>query len=362
MFWLIATILFVAKYVESSCLTETGIFETVNSSIKCQECEFQSYLLDNGSCAASSVSFVTASLLDAYLSPYVTTTCELNTQCRNPLGECVPSTVGELCQECSFQGNTVLDENLPDKILCNCYDVTVLNKKNCSRLASPPPAITTQVELVFEKVTCEAFNSTVYGCFKPVNASSHKYGTPHPPIPSECCESYLGPPPGELTEVAFIGENLFGQQIVYYYTCNTVGGIVEQTANFSGFKTCHDHGTFSFENRTCSCDSGFRLAPILGTTGVSSCTECDWFRGPPIGTPGNVSACSQIHTPHVVTGEFMECAGNGVFTTEGECACYEDSVRGYWKLASLTYEGGGVVESCFNCLNSTYSLPSCLNT
>lgn len=272
-------------------------------------------------------------------------TCANATHCLDPTERCVPSRFGELCAECSFLGY-LTSSALPGQRTCECYGTEHSDRRVCA----PPPVssrnrLLANLTLKYEKTSCEAFNSTVFGCFKPVNSSAHKFGARDPPIPNECCEPYLGPPPGELTEFNFINEA--GTQ--FYYTCNTHGGLVRE-GNFSGFRTCHGRGSFNFTSRECECDRGFRLEP----TTTRSCTACAKFWGPAPDGLNFTRACSRVYTPNLVTGELQECSGNGRYTNEG-CSCFDDAARGFFRLVNLTSE----IWTCAQCKNSSYTLPLC---
>jgi hypothetical protein len=341
------------------CISQDGLYVDVLESTLCAECQFRSRIIGNGDqCEYQSV--ISSDLL---LSNYTTSDCTQPNNiddfslayCSitfNNITQCLTSKYGRKCNECS--GNGFLERDAIG-LKCKCYN-NILSPKTCSIPSGNNYVKLNNTLLKYQKITCDAFQSTKYGCYKPVDSSNHKYGEPNPPIPRECCREVYGPPPGELLE------NLYAGTIQQYEECNIYGGIDKNEmfpwSNSTGFRACNNHGDWLPETRECICHNGWKLDIIgknISDIDVSSCITCMNGWGPLPSTIIRPPFCSKIYTPHVITGELAECSGRGDFIN-GQCNCYSNTTIGYWKLLEL--DTNSSILTCAGCLNGTF--PTCL--
>ncbi len=355
------------------CLTTEG-YVLSEAGVQCAECQFESHLDSDGSCVDQETVIPSSSLLDQ-VPTSILSECinddNVQAYCSQSQ-QCVASKFGIKCSECNDKGFMYYDIGF--KLQCECYSARLNPLTGCQQtLLDLDPLFTTVTVsgVVKKKVTCDSFQGEDprYGCFKLVDSSEHEYGTPYPPIPTQCCHENLGPPPGELVYVGSVDPV---RVTTVQETCRQVGGIdpdtllltLDQTTTLNdegnltalsirGFRTCHGHGNWNTTTLECECFKGWS-SRVVGEyppgTELKSCTACDVFRGPdpliPFQTP---PFCSKIYTPNGRTGSMMECGGGGTFQ-DGECNCFANATAGYWALLNLTYLGV-TVESCGVCIS-----------
>ncbi len=376
MLQLIILVLLVSTTAEAiQCLTTEG-YVTSADGVLCAECQFETHLLSTGECFDQGTVVVPPSTLLDSVPTSILPSClnddNLQVYCYSSLSStCVESKFGEKCQECNDKGFLTYDSLY--RLQCKCYSARLNPQTGCQQtLLDLDPLFTTVTVsgVVKKKVTCESFQTDDrFGCFKLVDSSSHEYGTPYPPIPTECCHENLGPPPGELV---FAGSFDPVRVTLTQETCHQVGGInpetleltLDQTTTLNdegnltalsirGFRACHEHGRWNATSKECECFKGWSLRTVgeyPPGTELKSCTECDVFFGPdPLLRQYPPPYCSKIYTPNSRTGTLMECGGGGTFL-DGQCTCYANATVGYWLLLNLTYLGK-TVETCGSCVS-----------
>lgn len=287
-------------------------------------------------------------------------------QCIFPLcesvdtGECVDSIAPIRCKECSWNGFRIAPNT------CECYDPILLPHKECTfptHLSSSIQTLT--LEWTEKKVSCESFQDKNLGCFRAVDSSKHRYGDPNPPVPTECCLSFLGPPPNQLVEIAKAGDAL-GE-------CTTVGGPDKDTPLDQSFHLCSRHGKWNAEKRICECDEGWDVEEV-GIDQLNdppkpaeTCQGCFGYFGPLPGTPMDQEQppyCRAIYTPDPITGRDAQCGGRGDYV-DHHCTCFANATIGYWKLGLVRGKRNKlgeelVVESCVLCADGWGTWPNCL--
>jgi len=338
------------------CLTSTG-YATSTPTTLCAECELLGNLLANGTCnypiapppppAPGAISSLCPVLdLQAY--------CQVTVN-----GTCLLSLFGARCIECGELG--FLSWNQVTGILsCNCYSAGLSPLSGCqqSPLDNAPTYTNLTVDnVVYTKVSCEAFQNEVYGCFAPVNNSEHKYGTPNPPIPDQCCSQFLGPPPGVLTESL-----LTPGEVTQYQECNEHGGLDADFANYTvnhtlSWQSCSNHGSWNATYRNCTCFEGWALldmGEIDPTDGaeIYSCGACAPGFGPDSLGVGEPPYCVAIYMPDPLTGITSECSGHGLYMDSG-CVCFNNATMGVWELIPV---GDPPVQTCAKCLSNCPTL------
>ena len=191
--------------------------------------------------------------------------------CRDIFSECVPSYYGTRCTECHYRG--YLDEDGD----CQCYESWFSDNKRCLSIYDKQYEIEEYIPM-----------SSMIGSCEPLPASLGCYNAAR----DGCCESYIGPPPGELITLLF-------------EECNTIGG-------GDPFETCSGNGVW--DGLGCVCYRNWNLVPVGG--GYYTCGVCFGFWGG--------DGCDEIWTPSVITGELMVCGGYGNMTQTGLCECQSD--------------------------------------
>lgn len=327
------------------CTTKSGTLPTATNLI-CAECQFLTYLdPTTGVCVWSTNTTSTDTI---HTSTIIPTNCDFMgyKECQLANGTCIPSQFGSLCTECHDQGFLVLNQDLSGPT-CQCYMSQLDPALGCQ----PGTFFTVESSFMtlnrtFTKYTCEAHNSSLFGCFEPVDASGHKFGEPNPPVPYRCCYDWLGPSPGELREVFVAGQP--------FQECNTIGSSDPNLAwkNDTSFHTCSSHGSWNSTTRTCSCDRGWAL-DVIGKypngSNVLSCTRCSRWWGPSISDPlAEPPFCHSLFTADPIDGIERLCGGHGDWYPETrQCVCYSNSTAGHWSLGKVgTFEDGSAVQSC----------------
>ncbi len=350
---LLPLVLLYETWAVVECLTRSG-YQTSSSSERCVECELIGYLdPDTSLCVYVEEQIPVTSSVSTL--GYVNSTCE-DGYCLAG-GNCTRSQFGIQCEECSNSGYLTPTEDLSGRI-CVCYSTNLDPKLYCA------PTVyfndTSNSKLVnftrnYDKYSCVAHQSEALGCFAQPDDSAHRYGDPNPPVPTACCSDFLGPPPGELTE-------LIDPANFPFQECNTYGSPDPNEVNTTIFRTCSNHGLFNFTSRTCQCQTGWKLGVV--SVDVNSCVQCDGHFGPsPMSLVDSPPYCIAPYTPDPITGVDSICGGRGDYVF-GTCVCYSSSLRGYWKLAPVggkfdaTTNAEVFVQSCADCSNGTF--PTCL--
>ncbi len=293
-----------------SCTTAPELVcATSSPDVLCAECAWLGYLLENGTCVSTTSQPVS------------------ECSCTSLTGECIQSTYGARCAECHYRGFAT--QRVSGESWCSCYD-TSWSEPSCGAVHSPVP-IQANVTFVASSIQCLAFNTTELGCFEQGEWS--EYGSPDPYVPTACCASFVGPPPGQLVEDGQVG----------WQECNTVGGDDPNDAfNVATFRTCSGHGEWDSTTYACICDPHWN-AVALGVHPLTSrmaftCRACFGSFGPlPPALVNNDETeelfCSAVYSPGP-SGELEVCGGHGDYQN-GVCVCYADAVRGYWGLTRL---------------------------
>jgi hypothetical protein len=221
--------------------------------------------------------------------------------------ECVKSTFGILCSECSYRGYLINNT-------CQCYDGST--QFGCYRPIKPEFNLVNVVIPEKSIVTCIPFNDTDHGCYL-INEGSL--------VPNKCCSDFIGPPIGELYNDDF-------------EECNTYGYLdPNEPSLVSKFKTCSGHGVWDKIGYGCICNNEWTLVEVGES--IYSCNACSGFWGPhpPLELPEDeidTLYCSELHTPNE-NGELLPCSGHGEIVNKN-CVCYQDNVNGYWQGTTIT--------------------------
>jgi hypothetical protein len=324
------------------CLTYDGWVESL-PDVKCAQCEFLSYLDDDGSCVVQP--FITTTTVSEVTVSACYNEIPTIVQCENEFGECVLCTYGVAAKECSYRGHLIRDEQF--NFRCVCYSNRLDPKNQCQKTPldqTEPFVVQVMSGVIEEKITCDSFNSNYYGCFKPVDSSNHQYGEPNPPVPIQCCHENLGPPPNQLTEEILLLPN---NTLIEYEECNRPGGYnVNYNASTNEtreWEVCNGQGLYNSTTRQCECYRGWQLTFVGGYDDVQlfSCIDCQPLFGPSPYDDEEGPFCSMIWTPDPLDGELKECSGHGKYLN-GVCDC---TVGGFWELVNVT-RLGVTVETC----------------
>ncbi len=370
MSWLIVILLSFPVH-SLDCFTTTG-YQLSVEGVQCAECQFLTHLdATTLECAIpvldvpTDVIGLTSILTDCDNDDPILVYCTEGT-------ECVVSEYRTRCVECNGWGFIRrADDGLYDRMVCECYSARLNPVTGCQQTQLDQNPLFQQVTvsgLTKTKISCESFQSTKYGCFKAIDSSNHEYGTPLPPIPTQCCHENFGPPPGELLEALSLEK---GELVEEYEACNRKGGIDPDTNNLPlnatttldengnltalsvrGFRVCHGHGQWNLNTRECECYTGWDLGLVGSYNGTDllSCVQCATFYGPDVSDPlEEPPYCSKIYTPWPKTGEPLECGGGGSYV-DGRCNCFGNQTHGFWALVNLT-RLETTVETCGVCVS-----------
>jgi hypothetical protein len=340
------------------CLTASSGYQTSEPGQKCVQCEFKTYIDEQGNCVYDGVQ--DEQRLSLGFLPNITTTCPLvNNRLHCTVGNvCEESKEGKLCSECSEGGYISYTSDF-SRVECNCYS-SLLDPRTGCQPTSLTGSFYTQVNVSITglKVSCESFRDLTRGCFAPVDSSDHLYGTPFPPVPSRCCSENYGPPPQQLIE------SLNTQGLVTQFEeCTRPGGINPSSIgqNFTFFEVCNGNGFYNTTSTLCECNRGWILDLIgesIDGSDLLSCIRCETGFGPQSDdSTAQPPFCRAIWTPDPITGELKECSGRGIYRS-GSCQCFYDSVRGYWNTSTLALGYESSVQTCLRCSRGEY--PLCL--
>ncbi len=269
--------LFLPSLIHSLCTNQYGFITTTEPCLEC-------YLLGLGEECQEILpqhSYQVASKSEQY--PDLT-------QCSQDNRD-VTSKFGALCIECNSIGYLVQDAY--GLLHCVCYAPDLNPLLACSNNISEVKTL----QIVEESWPCEPFTTP---CFK-LDKAPVKYGEPSPPLPSLCCDDWMGPPPAG---------------IIVNGACSMRG----ETVN-GRFLICSEHGDWN--DQYCECHHGWQA-----TAAHLTCDSCMDGWGPP-------GLCSVMVAPEPSTGVVSECSGHGAFL-DGECVCYRNSTGGYWSLVDFT--------------------------
>lgn len=356
------------------CFTVTGWVESAEG-VQCAECQLRGYIDQ----------ITEECVYEDDVVPIVQTVEGMTSRCENldyevPFCEvdnddydsdlvCKQSRRGTRCVECGGRGFLIWTGTILH-LACSCYSSRLDPNTGCQQTvldSLPFYSEQTMSNLTATKITCNAYNSTVYGCYSAVDSSEHKYGTPNPPIPTACCHENIGPPPQMLTEGLLQVENQ-GSPLQVYAECNRIGGIspnimaLPLNLTFSNetdaalrrrsWEVCHGNGIWNDTSRACECNNGWQLASVGIHEGseLLSCVACMPLWGPDsVEQTEDPPFCSKIYTPNPVTGVNEECGGVGTFM-EGRCNCFGNMTHGFWGAINIT-RLDVTVESCGICLS-----------
>jgi hypothetical protein len=315
--------------LSTQCFNEHGICVDSQPGVTCTECNLQTYLLTNGTCAGDTSIFTTTRVVNQT----VNSICNRQGYCQikrfNQTAECVLSRYGVACLECN-QGSGYINENQ----LCTCYDSQYDPAQACIRFSSVGNDVLLNFTYVKTKYTCDSFQSKSLGCFK--QPSDFNYGKEPATIPNQCCVDFLGPKPNELTE----------QYGAPYEECNTYCA-ENPNSNSTSCVTCAGHGTWNSTTYSCTCDLHWKLRNIgihpLDGSIARVCDLCQGYWGPlpdldDKNIRGTVNYCSVPWFTDPIDGKNKECGGHGT-SLNGICQCDSNIDLGFWRsvLIDNTY-------------------------
>ncbi len=347
--------------------------------VDCVECSNRGYLQD-GSCVCET-SLRPLDSTCGYVDPVVVSVPSncMSDECEIAEG-CVASVYGVRCSECLTRGYLVnrFVAGLYETRQCACYD-----PRNCDASARCAPLfnLSTVVELVSVQniANVTPHNDPRLGYYAPriINGISG--------VPIECAHEACGPSPN-----TFLSSSSLGQLT----ECNTDVAIdpavapctTSQNENCGTKQICGGHGAW---NNQCDCFAKWKLESTnqQGCDGSTAyaCLSCEGWWGPSVyiaptcSNPAQPDTCSAVtsmcsvpYTPDPVTGEDVECSGNGIYEN-GRCQCYASDQLGWWALRFVTgtfskmvYVDGDLetvlynstVATCAGCLSGAGPPPS----
>ena len=258
------------------------------------------------------IQFAAAVLLVAATAIEANAACPTGQCTASVGGSCITSIYGALCAECGLGGYLSAG-------VCVCYLPTCDPAHACAPAQSFASNIS--LTLIGSSITCTPFTTQTTGFFAPNNVA-HVYGTPNPPLITQCAPGAWGPEPGVVADPLLPGTTV--------QTCNTYGAADPNAVsgqNSTTFQTCSAHGFWNATTYRCEpCYQGWALADsgLLGYQGEHAilCSACAPFWGPPVG--GEITTgpyCNLNWFVSNVTGVGAECAGRGQ-SNDGVCTCF----------------------------------------
>lgn len=306
----------------SHCKSFNGSCVPSTAGELCAECDWQGWVDETGRCIIP--------------DPTPIVPCAPG-KCVDGTGNCVDSVYGVRCRGCSYLGHVAGGDQGGDPH-CVCYNGRADPWNRC-RMAPKTvvtvEAISTQVDSAY----CMPFQSRLLGFFGG-GTGIEAYGSrEYPYTPRECCSGVYGPPPGQLVEV---------DPSIPFQECNTIGTFdPDEVTAVSAFRTCSGHGTWDREAYSCACSPRWNADPIgveclNSTAAVYSCRRCFGFWGPdpPISAPLDEVPMLHCSVPFVPDehGELAECAGHGKWKDAVGCICDYDSTLGYWTTQEISHK------------------------
>lgn len=274
---------------------------------------------------------------------------------------CAASRSGTMCAECGFRGFLRFDLTPGSNGTCVCYEAYFDPEQACAPVPGVDYSLVTSVAARSARFTCTAWADPLTGFFRQPDEDAHTYGTPNPPLITECLRAPFGPEPNAFVDALVPGSSI--------RVCNTFGASDPNAVagqNDTSFVTCAGHGTWfptplyrcggAGATALTSCAPGWALRDTglvgLGGNTVPLCDVCaPWFGPSPTlgGSSQKGPFCVYTATPNNVTGLAEECGGRGSFNPGSGCTCFQNgtsaTVSASFDVLQYTNPAGGTATS-----------------